>query len=146
MKRHGRDKVRGNCKKAAVVQSTSNVLPSSWAHREGDTHELRGMHNKKTDCRTNAIAATVPICTATLMAMVPPEVLLKGLAPYCVRDCHLSMAGTPRTRVPSSAQAGRCSHTIERVRASGESPWRLSPRAMAPHGISFKTMNLRFVT
>ena len=29
MKRHGRDKVRGNYKKAATMQSTSNVLPSS---------------------------------------------------------------------------------------------------------------------
>ena len=29
MKRHGRDKARGNYKKAAIVQSTSIVLPSS---------------------------------------------------------------------------------------------------------------------
>ena len=102
MKRHGMEQVKGNYQKEGGVQSTLNVLLGS-----GTT--MRRNPRSATDAQqiiygnASAIVAMVPICMATLMAMVPLELYLKDLAADRVRDRHLSRTVSPRTRVPSAS-------------------------------------------
>ena len=136
MKRHGRDTVRSNYKKEGSVQSTSNLLLNElWAFQEGETHELRQMHNKQPTVERMQLRQWCQSVRPLLMALVPLEVHLKGLASDCVRDRHLSMAGSPRT--PCSKQ--RLSRGDVATQSSGSedrggSLRRLTPRVKVPSG------------
>ena len=136
MKRHGTEQMKKVTLRRRVVCSPRSMFCWALGPPRGRNPRAATDAQQITSGNASAIVAMVPICTATLMAMVPLAVYPKDPAADRVRVCHLSRAGSPRTLFRAASDQGGVTRQANGSSHQGQ---------RYPSDISFRTMNLRFV-